>query len=79
MDDGFKARADARRRRLSMGGLVDSHEELAARDDDFWRQVAPEERIGAVRILLEDLRRLRNDEPFRRLQGSPGGLRSLEG
>jgi hypothetical protein len=77
MDEEFKTRAEARRRRGMWGGVVSSHEELAARDVEFWRGVDPVERIGAVRVLLEEIRILRNDEPFRRLQGSAGGIRSL--
>ncbi len=77
MDPEFAARAEARRRRGMWGGVVSSHEELDERDLEFWLAVDPAERIGAACLLHEEARLLRNDAPFPRLQGSPGGVRRL--
>lgn len=73
------ARAEARRGRGMWGGVAQSHEELDERDLEYWLSVEPVERVRAACQLHEEARRLRNDGPFPRLQGSPGGVRSLEG
>jgi hypothetical protein len=79
MDSEFVARAEARRRAGMWGGVAKSHEELDERDLEFWLSVDPAERIGAACLLQEEARLLRNDAPFPRLQGSPGGVRRLAG
>jgi hypothetical protein len=78
VDSGFRERAAARRRRGMWGGVARSHDELDERDLDFWLSIQPAERIGAACRLHEEARLLRNDAPFPRLQGSPGGVRRLE-
>jgi hypothetical protein len=59
------------------GGVAASHAEVDEKDLDFWLSVEPAERITAACLLHEELRLLRNDAPFPRLQGSPGGVRRL--
>jgi len=78
MDSDFAARAEARRQRGMWGGVAESHDELDERDLEFWLTVDPAERLGAACLLHEEARRLRDDAPFPRLQGSPGGVRRLE-
>jgi len=77
VDDAFEKRAQARRQRGMWGGVTSSPEELDDQDLEFWLSVDPAERIGAACLLHEEIRALRHDEPFPRLQGSAGGVRKL--
>jgi hypothetical protein len=77
VDDGFAARAEARRKRGMWGGVARSHEEADERDLEFWLTVDGAQRIAAIYVLLDDLQGLTGDGPFPRLSGSPGGVRRL--
>ena len=78
-DEDFEARA-AERRKHWRGGVVRSHEEMAARDLEFWAAMTPEQRLAAVFELMEQLRLLGGDDgPAPRLDRSVGGVRPRKG
>jgi hypothetical protein len=75
-DKDAEARAEIRRQQGTWGGVTDSHEELKARDLEYWLAQPPLERLAACWTLQEELRMLiQDDEHPTRLQRSIGGVR----
>ena len=78
MDEGFRARAEARRHAGMWGGVARSHDELDELDLEFWLAATPAERLRAAWLIHEEVRALRNDGPSPRFQRSVGGVRRRE-
>jgi hypothetical protein len=75
-DRDAETRAEARRQRATWGGVTNSHDELRARDLEYWLAQAPLDRLEACWILQEEIHMLAqgNEHPAR-LQRSVGGVR----
>jgi hypothetical protein len=79
MDDGFRARADARRLAM-VGGTAKSFAELEIRGLEFWASTSLEVRLHAVYTLVSEHYLLEGpDATPPRFDGSTYGVGTFEG